>query len=131
MQLAASASSTHTCAIASHPRRPLYLSGSSGDHIFLWQYGEPASQQAYVPLLDPTVSSGSGGMQHVHPGGIRSSAGGGEGDMSNAALALSAAAPGRKQLLMQLLQSPHWDGAVRLVLFCFVCLFAPSPLHLV
>ncbi|WIA34454.1 hypothetical protein OEZ86_012787 [Tetradesmus obliquus] len=36
-------------ALAAHPTRPLYASGSSTGRIYLWQFGEAVCKAAYVP----------------------------------------------------------------------------------
>ncbi|GAX73065.1 hypothetical protein CEUSTIGMA_g518.t1 [Chlamydomonas eustigma] len=47
-----SASHTHSAAVAAHPERDLFLSGSSSDHVFLWKHGETSSRATYLPLLE-------------------------------------------------------------------------------
>ncbi len=92
--------------------------GSSGDHVFLWSFKEHESIQAYVPLIEPNTAAAHA-ARGAAGGGGRGGGGGAAGghgfglEEGSAALALAHAAPSRKHLLLQLLQSPHWDGAVR------------------
>ena len=55
------ASTTHVSspALAAHPTRPLFLSGSSSGHVYMWQYGSSESCAAYMPAL--ASSRGAGG----------------------------------------------------------------------
>jgi hypothetical protein len=42
-------------ALAAHPTRPLYVSGSSTGRIYLWQFGEAMCKAAYVPSTSTQV----------------------------------------------------------------------------
>lgn len=58
--------------------------------MFLWRFGDARARAAFVPLTGPLGGGGGGG----------------------AAGAPGTGGAGRRQLLLELLQSPHWDGAV-------------------
>lgn len=42
-------------ALAAHPSRPLYVSGSSTGRIYLWQFGDVMCKAAYVPMTSSQV----------------------------------------------------------------------------
>ncbi|GIM04382.1 hypothetical protein Vretimale_8962, partial [Volvox reticuliferus] len=67
--------STSTCALASHPERDIYLSGSSGQLVYQWRYGEHSSHSAYVPCLEPHSASAAATLAAAARG--RSASGGG------------------------------------------------------
>ncbi|CAL5224911.1 g7676 [Coccomyxa viridis] len=59
-----SADKIATSALASHPYRPLYLSGCASGEIFLWEYGAKQAMAGYTPLpatagAAPPPASGS------------------------------------------------------------------------
>jgi hypothetical protein len=37
-------------AVAAHPQRPLFVSGSSSGHIYIWQFGDTHSRASYIPV---------------------------------------------------------------------------------
>jgi len=90
--LSATMNAVHAGALAPHPDTDLFLSGSHSDHVFMWRYGESHCRAAYVPITTPNNA----------PGGTVSGAPGAGGGTK------------RQALLLELLQSPHWDGAARL-----------------
>jgi hypothetical protein len=47
----ASTSHVSSAALAAHPTRPLFVSGSSSGHVYMWQYGGSESLAGYVPAL--------------------------------------------------------------------------------
>jgi hypothetical protein len=47
----ASTSHVSSPALAAHPTRPLFVSGSSSGHVYMWQYGSSESLAGYVPAL--------------------------------------------------------------------------------
>ncbi len=49
-----------SAACASHPQRPLYITGSSSGHIYIWQYGEEHSKAAYIPVTSQVGSTMTG-----------------------------------------------------------------------
>lgn len=49
-------------ALAAHPSRPLYVSGSSTGRIYLWQFGEVMCKAAYVPITSSQVRGRCAGI---------------------------------------------------------------------
>lgn len=47
---AAAMAQVSCCALAAHPLRPLYVSGSASGHIYMWCYGDAHSRAAYIPV---------------------------------------------------------------------------------
>ncbi|KAF6256376.1 hypothetical protein COO60DRAFT_1529772 [Scenedesmus sp. NREL 46B-D3] len=47
----------HAAALAAHPTRPLYVSGSSTGRIYLWQFGDATCKAAYVPITSSQLQS--------------------------------------------------------------------------
>lgn len=39
-----------TSVLTPHPQRPLFVSGSSSGHIYIWQFGDEQSKAAYIPI---------------------------------------------------------------------------------
>jgi hypothetical protein len=54
-------------ALAAHPTRPLYVSGSSTGRIYLWQFGEAMCKAAYVPSTSTQVRRACNVIWRVQP----------------------------------------------------------------
>lgn len=113
--LSVSAAATHTSALAAHPDRDLFVSGSSSDHVFLWHFGASRSSATYVPLLQASpaaIAARSHALSSMEMQTMDEE----EEDLGEAAAtAVAQASPRRKQLLLEILQCPHWGGVVNLL----------------
>ncbi|KXZ50483.1 hypothetical protein GPECTOR_16g658 [Gonium pectorale] len=94
-----SCASTATVALASHPERDWYLSGSTGLLTYQWRFGEAAAHTVYVPCPEP------------HPGAANVASAAAARARAGGASAASVAAASAAALD---LHAPHWGHAAAL-----------------
>ncbi|KAG2488583.1 hypothetical protein HYH03_012902 [Edaphochlamys debaryana] len=96
---------TSTVALASHPERDSYLSGSAHMSVYAWRFGESVPQGAFIPCAEPTgaaaTAAAAAASRAVRSGGF----GAGPGGAAAAAAAVSGALD---------LAAPHWGHAAAL-----------------
>jgi hypothetical protein len=93
----ASLAHVHTAALATHPTRPLFVSGSSSGRIHLWAFGEGVAKAAYVPVANTSAS-------YAASASPAAAAAGGAGG-----------APQPQRLLPhEAVCTPHWGGPAAL-----------------